>query len=609
MRLTEGMEIDGRYRLRYRAGSGGMADVWVADDSHLNRQVALKVLHERFAQDRDFVERFRREASAAAGLQHPNVVAVFDRGEVEGTYYIAMEYVEGPSLKELISRGLSIEQSLEITRQLLDAAQIAHQGGIVHRDIKPQNILIDNEGRVRVTDFGVAKADASSEITQAGEVVGTATYFSPEQAQGLDVGPAGDIYSIGIVLYEMLTGRPPFEGDTSVAVAIKHVGDQPEPPSRLNPAVPHALDGVVLRALAKSPANRYASAAEFAEALRLAKASPHATIEQTLTHTALPPLPPARTGAWRWVAGTLAVIALLAFVVWSATRGEDVIVPTVIAEAQEVATDRLIEEGFEVSATSVTDDSPAGRVIEQDPPAGTQAEEGSLVTITVSLGPGVSAVPDVRGKTEKAAVAALRKAGFEVRSQSVFSTGVKEGRVVRSSPPVGTRIAKGDEVTLLVSEGTQLVGIPSVVGLQREVARGELRSAGFIPNVETRDSDEPEGEVIEQVPGAGEQAERGDQVTIVVSTGAGSVVLPDVIGQVRESARETLQELGVRVLTETIPAGTAADDGRVIDQAPGPQTRVHAGDPVTIFIGRFSEPRPEPEPEPEPEPDSDNPPG
>jgi eukaryotic-like serine/threonine-protein kinase len=258
--------VDGRYRVVRRIGSGGMADVWLAADTELDRQVALKVLHENFARDREFVERFRREASSAAGLQHPNVVGVFDRGRYGDTYYIAMEFVDGSSLRDLVAHGMEPHEAVEVTRQVLDGAEFAHERGIVHRDLKPANVLIDRSGRTRVTDFGIARA-GESEITQTGSVMGTAQYLSPEQAQGMEVTAAADIYSIGVMLFEMLTGRVPFEGDNTVAIAMKQVSEQPVAPSTINPAVSPSLDAVVLRALAKDPANRFASAAEMRAAL------------------------------------------------------------------------------------------------------------------------------------------------------------------------------------------------------------------------------------------------------------------------------------------------------------------------------------------------------
>src|ERR687892_93128 len=290
MRLEQGQVVDDRYKLISRLGSGGMADVWLADDQMLDRKVALKFLHERFAQDRQFVERFRREAQSAAGLQHPNVVGVYDRGEHEGRHWIAMEYVQGASLKDLITRGLSVGEAIEIVRQILAGARFAHERGIIHRDLKPHNVLVDGDGRARVTDFGIARAGAS-EITQTGSVLGTAQYLSPEQAQGLEVTASSDLYSVGVVLYEMLTGKVPFDGESAVAVALKQVSEVPRPPSELNPAVPRALDAVVLKALAKDPANRFASVDEFAAALDAAEKNPSVAPFETAVFGA-PPVPP-----------------------------------------------------------------------------------------------------------------------------------------------------------------------------------------------------------------------------------------------------------------------------------------------------------------------------
>src|SRR3954447_9659080 len=250
-----------------------MADVWLADDTHLQRRIALKVLHARFAQDREFIERFRREAEAAAGLQHPNVVAVFDRGEVDGTYYIAMQYLEGRTLKQLIDSGLTPEQAVTLIRQVLEAARFAHRNGVVHRDLKPQNVIVDGEGKAVVTDFGIARAGVS-EITQTGSVMGTPHYLSPEQAQGFEVTAVSDLYSIGVLLYEALTGRVPFEAESAVAVAMKQVSQAPQRPSSINPRVSPALDAVVMRALEKDPGERFQSADAFIAALDAALREP-----------------------------------------------------------------------------------------------------------------------------------------------------------------------------------------------------------------------------------------------------------------------------------------------------------------------------------------------
>src|SRR3954462_5040077 len=270
--VTDGTLVDGRYRIVSRIGSGGMADVYLADDIHLGRQIALKVLHRRFARDHEFVERFRREASAAAGLQHPNVVRVFDRGEYDGTYYIAMEYLPGKTLKDVSREEAPLDQlrAIDYGIQILQAASFAHRRGVVHRDIKPPNVMVGGDGRLKVTDFGIARAGAS-EMTETGSIMGTAQYLSPEQAQGQRVGAQSDLYSIGIVMYEMLTGRVPFLGESAVSIALKHVSEEPPPLRQLRPDVHPRLEQAVGRALLKDPAQRYASADEFIAALEQAR--------------------------------------------------------------------------------------------------------------------------------------------------------------------------------------------------------------------------------------------------------------------------------------------------------------------------------------------------
>ncbi|MFM9140287.1 MAG: protein kinase domain-containing protein, partial [Solirubrobacterales bacterium] len=264
--------IDGRYRIERRIGSGGMADVYLASDLQLGREVAVKILHRRFAQDPEFVERFRREASNAAGLQHQHIVSVYDRGEWDGTYYIAMEYLQGRSLKQIIQDYGPLDPALaaDLASQILRAERFAHRRGVVHRDIKPHNVIVDDDGLATVTDFGIARAGAS-DMTQTGSIMGTAQYLSPEQAQGQPVGPGSDLYSTGVVLYEMATGSLPFDGESAVAIAMKQVGEQPPAPRAVNPAVPPALEAVILKALEKDPARRFTSADEFIAALEAAQ--------------------------------------------------------------------------------------------------------------------------------------------------------------------------------------------------------------------------------------------------------------------------------------------------------------------------------------------------
>jgi serine/threonine-protein kinase len=607
MKLEAETLIAGRYRLLGRLGSGGMADVWCAEDTMLDRRVALKFLHERFVQDEQFVERFRREASSAAGLQHPNVVGVFDRGTYDGSHYIAMEYVEGASLNDLIERGLSVPEAIEIVRQVLGAARYAHANGIVHRDLKPQNVLVDAEGRARVTDFGIARAGVS-EVTQTGSVLGTAQYLSPEQAQGLPVTAASDLYSIGVMLYEALTGRVPFEAESPVTVALKQVSERPRAPSELNPEVSRALDAVVLRALAKDPANRYASADEFLAALDAAEADPSGTaLGGTATYAAVaaaagappaePPEPPPEERGFFTPARLIALAVLLALVVagllaFLLTRPDTVLVPTVLGEDEAAARTILEDAGFDVAVKSEPNDAPEGTVLEQDPPAGSEADDGSTVTISVSGGLGTVVVPSVTGDRASEARKALKDAGFRVKLRERPSSAVRAGLAIETQPPAGAELERGRTVTLLVSSGPRLVDVPAVTGLQQDLAESQLRGAGLIPDVEQRDSDSPEGEVIAQDPAAGSAVKARTVVTIVVSTGAGTAIVPNVVGHSEDDARGDLSAAGLDVLVVSRTTTDENEDDIVLDQSPSAGTRLQQGESVTVFVGRFEAPPP-----------------
>jgi serine/threonine-protein kinase len=608
MQLAQDTVVAGRYRLLGRLGSGGMADVWCAEDSLLNRRVALKFLHPRFAQDEQFVERFRREASAAAGLQHPNVVGVFDRGIVDGAHYIAMEYVEGASLKDLIERGLSVPEAVEIVRQVLAGVKYAHEHGIVHRDLKPQNVLVDSEGRARVTDLGIARAGAS-EITPTGSVLGTAPYQSPEQAQGLPVTAASDIYSVGVMLYEELTGRVPFDADSPVTVALKQVSERPRPPSELNPAVSRALDGVVLRALAKDPANRFASADEFLQALDVAEQDPSgAAFGDTASYAAVaaaagteppppPPEPPEQRRfftPWRIALLVLLLLLLAGVAAFFLLRGggtSDVLVPTVLGKSKDDATQTLTKAGFVVNPKGVPRaNTPVGKVIEQDPTAGSRAPDGSIVTITYSIGLGSALIPDVKGATKADAEQQLKKAGFQTTIQNQHSDKVKKGTVIGTDPPAGTKLEREKPVTIIVSNGPNLVQVPSVVGLSQDAADTQLRDAGLKPHFQKQESSQAKGQVIDQSPDAGSSQRKGSTVTVVVSKGLGDVTVPNVVGESKDAAVADLRasSLAARVVTQTTTDANA--DGIVQRQTPGAGNKLPRGEAVTIFVGKFKEP-------------------
>ncbi|MFN8111950.1 MAG: PASTA domain-containing protein [Solirubrobacterales bacterium] len=582
MKLAPGITIDGRYRLESRLGSGGMADVWRARDTELDRDVALKLLHENFARDTEFVERFRREASSAAGLQHQNVVSVFDRGSYEDSYYISMELVEGSSLRELIDQGLEIEEAVEVTRQMLAAAAFAHENGIVHRDLKPMNVLIDRDGRIRVTDFGIARA-GGSEITRTGSVMGTAQYLSPEQAQGMAVTPTTDIYSIGIILFEMLTGRVPFDGDNAVAIAMKQVGEEPPAPSTINPKVSPALDAIVLKALAKDPAQRFQSAAEMAAALEAAEGSPDEPVVLT-------PIPEDRSRR-RWIIAAILVLLIAGgALAYFLTRPDMVTVPDVTGEQEDAATIELQSAEFEVTTERVVNDIPEGEVIEQDPSGGDEAEKGTTVQITVSLGPANVIVPKVAGKPVPDAKQLLRSKGFEVEIEQRTSDSVPDGKVIGSNPSQGTSVAPGSTVKLIVSTGVKTVVVPNVLGLDRVTATSQLRKAGFVVNANPRDSDEPEDQVLEQDPSAGEEVEEGSEITITYSSGVGTITLGDYVGQKLTYAQRKLTGEGLSVSIVKQDTEDSSEDGIVLSQAPSSGTNLSPGDRVTLTVGEYKAP-------------------
>ena len=590
-RIEPDTMVDARYRILRKLGSGGMADVYMAEDQQLGRRVALKVLHRRFAEDEQFVERFRREASSAAGLSHPNVVAIFDRGEWDGTYYIAMELVVGRTLKDIVrEKGPAPpEAAVDVTLQILRAARYAHKHGIVHRDIKPHNVLIDEDGRVRVADFGIARA-GTSDITETGSVMGTAQYLSPEQAQGRPVDARADLYAIGIVLYELLTGQVPFDADSPVTVALKQVSEMPVPPAELVPAIPPALDAVVLHALEKEPDRRWQNADEFIAALETARAEPQR----------IPPPPPPpvveehRSRWWLWVLIALALLAI-AVGLYLTLKPEQLTVPDVIDRESATASQILQNRGFEVDiVTVVNPDVERDHVAAQDPRPNTEAPEGSTVTITVSAGPGDAAVPTVVGMPQDEAEQALEDAGFQTRVERAFSDDVRDGRVVGTSPPAGTTLERGSEVTLLVSRGPEQVEVPDVTGDSEDNARSALEGAGLrVGNITREESGEAAGTVIEQSPAAGEQLDKGEAVDLTV---AKPTAIPDVVDMTEDEARTALEDAGFEVRVRDQAVTDATQDGIVLEQSPAAEEERRQGSTVTIVVGRIAEATPTPSP-------------
>jgi beta-lactam-binding protein with PASTA domain len=615
--VAENTLVDSRYRILRRLGSGGMADVYCAEDNHLGREVALKVLHRRFAQDEEFVERFRREASAAAGLQHPNVVGVFDRGKHDGTYYIAMEYLPGRTLKDIIAAEAPLDQArvVDLGRQILEAAGFAHRHSVIHRDFKPHNVIVDDAGHAKVTDFGIARAGAS-EMTETGSIMGTAQYLSPEQAQGHAVTATSDLYSIGVMFYEMLAGQLPFEGDSAVAVALKHLSEPPTPISQLRPDVHPALEAVVMAALAKDPAQRWQSAEDFAAGLEAAGqqlAAGPVVGQDTAAFTPIPmPVPiVGDTGAsapiarvaepqpeserrrrWPWFTIgllTLALAVFLAYLAWSGlTQTEKRNVPRVTATQLIEAREILERDGFEVEETRVQSNAPLDRVLDQDPDAGEEAEVGSTVVLEVSGGPGTVRVPSLAGLPPKQVVNRLENRDLTAELEERSSDTVQAGVAIRSVPEAGEVVERGEQIKVFISSGPELVAVPNVTGLSREVAEERISGAGLTPGqITEQESAEPENEVIAQDPAGGGEVEKNTTVNLTVSTGIETVDVPNVIGLGSGDAGAQLRADGLVPVERETEVSDRAQNNKVIDQRPAAGTEVQKGRPVVIVIGVF----------------------
>jgi eukaryotic-like serine/threonine-protein kinase len=603
-RLATQTIVDGRYRVLNRIGSGGMADVYCAEDLQLGRKVALKVMHSRFAEDPEFVERFRREARNAAGLNHQNVVSVYDRGEWDGNYYIAMEFLEGRSLKQVVQQHgpLAPEDAIDLTVQVLRAARFAHRRGVIHRDIKPHNVIVDEEGRAKVTDFGIARAGAS-DMTQTGSILGTAQYLSPEQAQGHAVDATSDLYSIGIMLYELLTGRVPFDGDSAVSIALKQVNERPVPPSAVNPAVTPALESVVLHALEKDPARRFPDADAFIAALEHARASlygPPSYVEERVVHDggyAPPPLEDlyeeevAGRRWWLWLLALLliAAVAVGGYLLYDSRRGPaQATVPDVVGADQAAAIRALQRQGFRTRSVSRTSsDQAKGTVIKTDPGANDKADKGSLVTLTVSGGPGTAKVPTVGGLTRSSARGRLRRAGFEIEERRESSDNVPDGQAIRTSPPSGTTLEKGQSVILLLSTGKEQVEVPDVTGQSFDQANTTLTARGFkVQRNDQPSSSEDPGTVLKQSPGANQKIDKGSTIQLAVARQPQDVEVPDEKGETQNAAVQALSQAGfeIKIVEQAVP--TQDGDGTVIDQSPD-GGRHKRGSTVTLTVAKF----------------------
>jgi serine/threonine-protein kinase len=547
-----------RYELNHLIARGGMAEVYRAHDRLLDRPVALKVLFPELSVDRSFVERFRREAQAAANLSHPNIVPVFDWGEDTGTYFIVMEFIDGRPLSAILKTAgpLSADRAADIGAHVAAALGYAHKHGVIHRDVKPGNVLITDEGQVKVTDFGIARAINTEEsLTQTGAVMGTATYFSPEQAEGVGVDARSDIYSLGVVLFEMATGRPPFLGDTPVAVASKHVRDHPPAPRELNPSIPPTFEAIILKAMAKNPEHRYATAEDLrADLLRFNEgrtvlAMDDATallavagttqvvgavsgmdVTQSVAATTPEGADDEENGSnrTRTYAIILAVLVLLLLVAgYFLARNLGYLggsasfnLPAVAGQPVAQATTKLTDDGLVVKTTTQISTDTPGTVISTNPPANSLVKKGNTVTLTVAAVQQVTVPSGITNTSLTNAQSLLTAAGLNSTVNNVANN-QPTGTVLGASPTPGTKVGKGSAVTLTVSSGPSDVRVPSLIGLTQTQAGNVLGQAGLnVGNISSAPSPNfASNLVIASTPSAGASVKPGSSVDIVVSTG------------------------------------------------------------------------------------------
>ena len=640
---NERIVLNDRYEIQNRIGRGGMADVFLARDLLLDRPVAIKVLFPEFATDPNFVERFRREAQSAASLNHPNIVSVYDWGKYSNTYFMAMEYVQGRTLADILRANghVSSVQAAEIASEVSAALSFAHRNGVVHRDIKPANILIGSAGQVKVADFGIARAmNASTEsnLTQVGSVMGTATYFSPEQAQGGQPDPRSDLYSLGIVLYEMVAGTPPFTGENPVSIAYKQVHDNPRPLNQLVADVPRPFEAIVAKLLAKSPDMRYTDADAVRDDLRrfrsgepvkaLSTVAPPAPATLPTTAmarttavpatavaartTAMPsqrqPQPqqqvayaePNRNGLYA-VLGFIAVIALVVggVVLYNALTKTDpvieepttVVVPNVVGFELEAATQALTDAGLETELVRTENaEIPENQVFQTDPAADTVVEKDSVVRVFFNPIKEPQPVPDVAGQNLEEAKRLLTEDGFVPGTVTSEASDKPKDTVIRTDPPATTSLTVGSPVNIVLSAGPDAKTIPNVAGQNQDAARQLLEGEPFkfVVTAVTEASDTVvAGAVIRTEPAIGGELAVGSPITIVVSLGLELVQVPPVVGLTEAQARNaiTAKNLTATVTFLNVAAGSA-DDGRVVAQNPAADKKVAPGSAVGLQVGR-----------------------
>ncbi|MER7692213.1 Stk1 family PASTA domain-containing Ser/Thr kinase [Streptomyces sp. NPDC097610] len=638
--MEEPRRLGGRYELGQVLGRGGMAEVHLAHDTRLGRTVAVKTLRADLARDPSFQARFRREAQSAASLNHPAIVAVYDTGEdyIEGISipYIVMEYVDGSTLRELLHSGRRLlpERSMEMTIGILQALEYSHRAGIVHRDIKPANVMLTRNGQVKVMDFGIARAmgDSGMTMTQTAAVIGTAQYLSPEQAKGEQVDARSDLYSTGCLLYELLTVRPPFVGDSPVAVAYQHVREEPQPPSVFDPEITPEMDAIVLKALVKDPDYRYQSADEMRQDIEacldgqpVAATAAMGSVgyggypdDQATTAlrstdaqatSMLPPMNP-DDGGYGYnnyddrpdrrrqqkksntstillvVAGVLVLVGAILIGKWifsdNGVSNNTVSVPNLVSQSQKDATQLATNAELKVSISNKPcEDEKKGNVCSQDPKAGVKATKGDTITLVVSTGAPKVAVPNVIDKDIDTATAQLQQKGFEVKQKPTEST-QNPGTVLSQNPDPGTELEKGNTVTLEVAKAVAKATVPDVTGKSCEEAKALMTASNLVGNCNEVDVADPNqaGKVVSTVPAIGSQADKNSNVNIQIGKAQNQqVTVPTLTQMSLKDAKKAIQNAGLTVGNIT---GSTDDNAIVFNQDPQPNTSVAQGTVVNL---------------------------
>ena len=607
-----GRTFNNRYTLTERVGLGGMAEVYRAKDNVLGRTVAVKVMLPQYAADPTFTKRFRQEAASAANLQSPYIVSIYDWGLDGETYYIVMEFLRGTDLKTAINERGAINQrkAAEIGSQIAQALSVAHEGGVIHRDIKPQNIMIQPDGNIKVMDFGIARAGDAG-LSQTATVLGTAHYVSPEQAQGKELTGASDIYSLGVVLYEATTGKLPFDGQDAVSVAVKQVNELPAPPSTINPNLDPGLEAIIMKALEKDPSKRFKDAAEMRHVLNDFLAGRPIALGDDIsglktqvmggvapmqngTAVMSPVAGGQATGGFTQVGPRVysaedeaaaakkkkrniiiiigVVVALLCVVGIAAAAlsmggsGDKVTVPDVTNKPIAQARTTLEQAGFKVGTETEVYSSTVstGNVVSTDPQAGEQAAKGSTIKINVSKGTEQITVPDLKGKSADDAQKALSEAGLNgQQGDTVFSDDVPEGMVASQETSAGSTANKGDTVVFHLSKGSEKVTIPNVVGMTQSQATSKLESAGFAVSTTTETNKDVEKGNVSKQSKTGTAA-KGTTITITISSGPGEA--PSVVGMSESKAKEAIEKAGYKYDVQCKSDSSVAK-GNVISQS------------------------------------------